>query len=379
MTINKTKVCHLTSVHPPFDIRIFYKECVSLANNGFDVALIAPIDKAISKNGVNIIPIHLPQNRFKRMLLVSFRMFSLALKQKASIYHFHDPELMLCGVLLRLFGKKVIYDIHENVRLTILDKPYLSKLSRFLMYYLYIAFEKVCNLFYHKLVLALSEETFEQYYPAKKSLPIINFPLKVDAVNKTKPSGDVLRLIYVGVVHEYRGAFEMLELAKLLLNKGINFSFDIVGIIRPESLEQDLYRIIIEEKLEDKINFHGFVDATKIASFLEKADIGISLLRPYKRYQEALPTKIFEYMQQGLPVITNNFELLKAYVEKKSTGICIDYNNMEKGVSEIIELIKDKPRMKEMSENGIKLTQEKWNWESQEKKLIALYNQILKH
>ena len=346
---------------------------------GFEVTLIAPNTFEQKKEGVNIIPIDLPNSRIKRMLVVTFKMYKLALRQKSKIYHFHDPELMLCGILLRLSGKKIIFDIHENVRLTILDKPYLSKPIRKILYYLYLVYEKIGCLFYNKLVLALSEETFEQYYTLKESLPLINFPLKIKAVNNKTFNDNIVRFVYVGVVHEYRGIFEMLELSKLLTDNRVNIHFDIVGTIRPESLKQELCKIIINEKLEDKIILRGFVDATEITSYLQKADFGISLLKPYKRYKEALPTKIFEYMQHGLPVITNDFPLYKEYVEDTETGICVNIDNIKGMVFEIEQLLKNKGQLKKMSENGIKVTQNKYNWLSQETKLIELYNEMLRH
>lgn len=377
MKEKKKHVCHLTSVHPPFDIRVFQKECVSLNNHGYKVTLIAPINEQTHRDGITVVPIKIPGNRLLRIIIVTLKMFQLALKQKASLYHFHDPELMLCGVLLRLSGKKVIYDIHENVRLTILDKPYLSLVLRKIIYWGYRLFEKMCLPFYNQYVLALSEETYFKYYKPSKSTIILNFPKKVVANMRKCELEEPYRFIYTGAVFEYRGIFEMIQLAEKLKSKGINFKMDIVGKVWSKELERNIEKQLKEKQLEEIIIFHGFVDAEKVAGFISKAHMGISLLHPFIRYQEALPTKIFEYMQQGLPVITNNFKLLIDYVEKTGTGICLDIQKLDEEVDKIISLLGDTERIKKMGEKGVQLTTEKWNWESQASKLIKLYEKLL--
>jgi len=56
------KICHITSVHPIEDVRIYTKECSSLAANGFDVTLIACGQIAFEdfKNGVTRISLCIP-------------------------------------------------------------------------------------------------------------------------------------------------------------------------------------------------------------------------------------------------------------------------------------------------------------------------------
>ncbi|HLP49036.1 MAG TPA: glycosyltransferase, partial [Candidatus Kapabacteria bacterium] len=97
------KVCHLTSVHPTRDIRIFEKECKSLAAHGYEVVLIAKNKEAETQDDIKIIPFPVFKNRLLRVFFSPFRMFFLARRQKARIYHFHDPELLITGLLLRLF------------------------------------------------------------------------------------------------------------------------------------------------------------------------------------------------------------------------------------------------------------------------------------
>ena len=101
------KICILTTVHPPFDIRIFHKEAKSLVKFGYDVTLIAQNNRNEVVDRIKIIALPKPKNRSMRILGLTWRVFYLALRQHADIYHFHDTELMPIGILLKLKGKKL--------------------------------------------------------------------------------------------------------------------------------------------------------------------------------------------------------------------------------------------------------------------------------
>ncbi len=110
----KNKVCILTSVHPPFDVRIFHKEAKSLVKAGYDVTLIAQHDKEEIVDGVKIINLQKPRNRIERMTKTVSELYQKALRVDADIYHFHDPELIPVGKALKKRGKAIIYDVHED-------------------------------------------------------------------------------------------------------------------------------------------------------------------------------------------------------------------------------------------------------------------------
>ena len=118
------KVCHMTSAHDPEDIRIFHKECVSLAKNGYDVYLVERGD-SYEKNGVHIVGVGtIPDSRLQRMTQGARRVYEAALALDCDIYHFHDPELLPYGVMLKKKGKKVIFDSHENTVEQIMEKEW---------------------------------------------------------------------------------------------------------------------------------------------------------------------------------------------------------------------------------------------------------------
>src|SRR5690625_4123064 len=109
------KVVHMTTVHHPYDPRIYYKQCMSLHNAGFDVTLIAQQaeHEDDKQHPIKHIPLKRYASRWKRMIFGSIDMLKKAKNINANIYVFHDPELLFVGWLLKKRNNIVIYDIHE--------------------------------------------------------------------------------------------------------------------------------------------------------------------------------------------------------------------------------------------------------------------------
>ena len=131
----QNRIVHLTSVHPVYDTRIFWKECVSLAETGSQVILVAPHDQSLATDyDIEIVGIQKAKSRFSRMLWTSFQVCQIALQLQGDIYHFHDPELIPVGLILKkIYSKKVIYDVHEDLPRQILSKFWIPKTIRHLV------------------------------------------------------------------------------------------------------------------------------------------------------------------------------------------------------------------------------------------------------
>ena len=149
----KHRVCHFSSVHHVWDTRVFYRECISLAKE-FDVTLIAIGEEgSYTREGVKVIAIAKPKNFFERFFYTVFKVFILAVKQDAQIYHIHDAEMVPFGIILSLLGKSVIYDIHENTHDDILLKPWIRPNIRMLLAKAYNALLWLGSKFLHYIVV----------------------------------------------------------------------------------------------------------------------------------------------------------------------------------------------------------------------------------
>ena len=123
------KIRHVTTVHAVDDPRIFHKECRSLAARGYDVGLIVYHERAEVIDGVRVVPLDRSRGRLDRMSRAAWRAYRTAAAERADIYHLHDPELLWVGALLKLGGRRVIYDVHEDVPKQILSKHWIPSMG----------------------------------------------------------------------------------------------------------------------------------------------------------------------------------------------------------------------------------------------------------
>lgn len=378
-------VCILTTVHPPFDTRIFHKESKTLVRMGYDVTLIAQHERDEVVDGVKIIALPKPRNRLSRMFGLTWRAFRLALRQRADVYHFHDPEFLPFGVLLKMFTRgKIIYDVHENVPKQILNKMWLPVWSRKALGLAYVLVERICLPFIDKVVIA--EDSYIANYRRRKNVvAILNYPL-LPYLKATRPdtgwgegASCGIRATYVGGVTKLRGALELIEALRIVKADGYrDITLHLIGPLMLCELGGELARLIRQYGLEEDVRIPGPVPHEEVFSVLAQSHIGVAILHPDPNYVESLHTKLFEYMAAGLPVVASNFPLWKEIVEGNECGLTV--NPLDpKEIAQAIEYLLTHPEEAcRMGENGRRAAVEKYNWEREEKKLLQLYEELLR-
>jgi glycosyltransferase involved in cell wall biosynthesis len=362
------KVCHLTSVHAANDNRIFYKECCSLVNAGFDVTLIAPAAEDSIKNGVKIVAIKPEASRIKRMLTTTKEVYQKALEVNATVYHFHDPELIPAGLKLKQQGKKVIYDVHEDVPRQMLGKPYLPRFSRQLIANRFEKYEnKASKHFDHIItVTPLIETRFKKVNP--RTTQVCNFPSLEEFTSQNEDHHPRKKdLCYAGSISEMRGIREM-----IMAIEEIDGTLHLAGNFSPSSLQKEMQKLSGWKK----IIHHGYLGREEIRQLYAHCSIGLVLLHPTENYMDAYPIKMFEYMAAGLAVIASGFPLWRQITEGNQCGICVDPLNIREIRDAILYLQQNAETAAQMGVNGRKAVVEKYNWQVEEKKLIAIYNNL---
>ncbi len=372
MSSKMLPVAHLTTVHPPFDTRIFHKECTTLVKAGYEVGLIAPHDRNETINNVRIRAIPKPKGRRERMTRTAWHVYRAASREHADLYHFHDPELIPIGLLLKAHGKRVIYDVHEDVPRQILSKHWIPRPLRGLVAKLAELMEFVGTRPFDSIIAATP--TIAERFPTEKTVIVQNFPILNELTpRETHSCAERLPLIaYVGGISVTRGAREMVQ-AMALLPRSLPAQLVLAGAFVPADLESELQRMPGWER----VKFIGWQDREGVANLLAEAQIGLVTLHPIINYLDSYPVKLFEYMAAGLPVIASNFPLWKEIVEANECGLTVDPLNPKEIAQAIEYLLNHSEERQKMGQNGRRAVREKYNWEQESKKLLKLYEVVL--
>ncbi|WP_117168488.1 glycosyltransferase [Paraliobacillus sediminis] len=369
------KVAHITTVHHPLDTRIFYKQCVYMADAGFDVSLITShfknIDKSVFyENKIKHFQLRKYKNRFHRIIQGLYDAYKVAKNLKSDIYHIHDPELLIITPFLRKTGAKVIYDMHEDYYTSILQKKYIFKPLRKIIAKVFSYIE---NFLIRKNNLIIAEKYYKEKHT--KGIEILNYPLISFTPLEYSYSHTSKKILYTGNVTEDRGAFIHAKIPELLD-------------------EIEVYYVgKCSSTVADKINYlssnSNRIKIKGIDSYIPRKEIdkeyyqnnwlaGLAIFPPTEHYAKKELTKFFEYMLAGIPIIVSDFPIWREFIEKYRCGIVVEYNDSEQIKDAIRYLMNNPVKGMEMAENGRNAVLYELNWENEAKKLINFYKRILR-
>jgi hypothetical protein len=380
-----TQVCVITSVHKPFDGRIFYRECRTLAQAGYDITLVAPAAfEREEREGVTILGVTPAASRAQRMR-VWRDLFRRVRTLKPEVIHFHDPELLLLVPLFRLhFGRrvKIIYDVHEYFISALTSKYWIPAWLRPIVSRTAALLEKLIVQQTDGIICAVEGQLplYEAFHGPKAV--VRNLPLASLFQNdEPHPALDAqgLKLIYVGLILPKRGIDILLETMRVLHEQGYHdIRLYLIGPKTSPAYMQTLHAFIEKYDLNVQVQWLGYIPPNEIKHYLANADVGlVSGLYTPQYKNPGLTTKLFEYLLMGLPVLSVDYPHRRIYIEESDCGIVVEAEDVQAHVEAILWFDQHPEERQAMGERGQAMVKDHYIWEAEAKHLLEFYKQIV--
>ncbi len=365
------RIVHVTTVHPRDDIRIFRKECVSLAKAGYEVVQVVGdgLGDAVVE-GVRIIDIGLrPAGRLARMRVQPARALAAVRDRKPALVHVHDPELLPLAAAMQRDGIPAIYDAHEDVPRQILTKQWIRPWMRGIVSRGFEVYENARVRRLAAVVAATPHIAGRFARVARCSVNVSNFPFLAELAPPAEPLPRERAVCYVGGLMRTRGLLQMVR----AMPHAPGVTLVLCGSFEDAAFEAELRA----EPGWAQVQYLGQVDRDTVRSVLARCSAGLVTLLPMPSYLDSLPIKMFEYMSAELPVIASNFPLWQGIVESTGCGLCVDPADPRAIGRAVLDYVEHPARVFAAGRAGRRAVLHTYHWPAAERELLALYAQLL--
>jgi glycosyltransferase involved in cell wall biosynthesis len=366
------KSVHLASTHRAGDPRIFHKECRTLAEAGYEVVLVVPHERDEVVGGVQIRAVPVPASGKDRLRHTLRDVYRRALAEGPdAVYHLHDAELLPAGLALKARGRRVVYDAHEDTPKQVRYQHWIPRRMRPPVALGYAALERLAGRLFDGIITA--EPPNAERFPSEKVVVIHNYPI----VSELEQAGAVpyadrdALVVYVGSISRVRGAEEMVRMMRWLPD-ALRAELVLAGGHHPASLRDALGALAGPVRLTQT----GYVDRPGVAEILARARVGLAVLHPVQKYVEAYPTKLFEYMAAGLPVVVSDFPGWRAIVDEAGCGLAVDPLDEAALAGAVRWLLEHPAEAEAMGRRGQAAVRERYGWAHEGRRLVGFYERL---
>lgn len=399
----------LEGYFPP-DIRV-EKEARALISAGHRIFLLSLGKEGVPStedvNGINIIRIFTPESSLDRVWnFIWFSVFfdrpiwrktleNIIKEYEIEVIHVHDLPMVKTGLsVAHKFNIPIIADLHENYPegIRAWRKAKTTLKSKILTLPLSVWRWKKLErsvLQHVDRIISVVDESKEHYVddcgiPPEKISVVMNAEdleefgdLEIDGSLVTKYENDFV-ISYIGGFGPHRGIDTAIKSMREILEDIPDAKLLLVGGKGSKSYEEELKKLCKRLKVEDNVEFTGWVDFRLVPSYIALSDVCLVPHHASGHTNTTIPHKLFQYMAMRKPVIVTNCKPLKRIVEECDCGIVVpsgDYNEMAQA---IIGLYNNKEYVRKLGENGRRAVEEKYNWKNEANTLCELYDRLVK-
>ena len=371
------RVCIVAPVHIWDDVRVFHKEARSLSKAGYRVSLIARAESPHVHDEIEVFPtIGSGGSRLLRFLslpLVGMQ----ALRQWADVYHLHNPDTLPLAVLLRLSGRKVVYDTHEDFAKRIQIRTWIPKPLSGLLGVLVSRTE----VFVSRIANASIATQTTVARRLKGRVLLLGNPPRIDdqllarvadlAKDIQEPRCEV-RAIFAGTISIARGLFDMVD-ALEIANRSSNVRLWLIGPTDSADLDRAKARPGWEF-----VDYLPRIRQEEAFAYMQRSDVGLMTIRDVGDHFASEPNKIYEYLVFGKPFIASGFESWRNTFTDVDAGWFVPPGSASEMASAMAEVAENRKLAEAKGARGREFTRQ-YNWESESRKLLELYSSVLTH
>lgn len=364
------KIVIFTTVHQTFDARIFHKEIKALRENYKIYYLNPNISEETEEGNIKFIKLKKRKNRFFRIFFSPIDTVNQLMKINGDIYHFHDPELLISGLILKIMGKKVIFDSHENNYGLIIEKTYIKPFFlKFLIAKSVRFLELFVSIFFDGIIVARPD--LKKLYKNKNILIFRNFPdlnFKIEYKNEKKNSIPIV--VYSGGLTYVRGIIQLIDAVGMLDGR---VKLHLLGEWQDKGLKEDCER----RKGYRFTEYLGNFPYGEHFKYIMDADMGVVPFLPATNHLTTMPNKPFEYFLCKIPVLMSDFK----YWRKVFGNIALFFDPLSpEDIKEKISMILENEELsKKLVVKAYEKLLSEFNWNKEKEYLLDYYKKLLKN
>jgi glycosyltransferase involved in cell wall biosynthesis len=283
----------------------------------------------------------------------------------------HDPELIPLGLILKAMGKRVVFDCHEYYVRDMAERAYIWGPMRGILGAIVKVALRMADMHFDGIVVAAPGML--RGFANRNATLINNYPeWEIDGAAAKRFSERPPRIAYVGSISEPRGIREIVA-ALDIVAQATAVSLLLCGKFTPNEL-------LDEMRLQPgwrSVDYRGLVSRDEVQRLLDEAIAGLVIFRDTANHRESSPNKLFEYMAAGLPTIVTDFPSWRALLDPVGASLTVDPRDPRSIAASMLRVIGNRDEAERMGKRGQQAVREQFNWSSESKKLVALYEAIL--